>query len=170
MAQRDLHNMVKSFVAIPTSTISTNTTTNGVAIDTQGYDSTEFFIIAGTLDATIVFTPSIQVADDAGFTVNVNTVVDPFLIGTTAITDPGSPPGPNPAFTNANAGYATTAIADATLSGVALDSNKVARIGVLNKQRYVRLVETSTDKTTSGIITALAVLSHPHMPSTPKDK
>jgi len=169
MAQRDLHNLVKCFNAFNTQSITTNTTTYGNAIDTQGYDSTEFVLQAGTLDGTTVLTPIIQQADDVGFSVNVVTVVDPFLIGTTAITDPGTPPGPNPAFTNANAGSVTTALADATFRGSPSESNKVARIGVLNKQRFVRLGLTSA--TTSGsTMSAIAVLSNSHMPSTPKDK
>lgn len=169
MAQRDLHNLIKSYIAFNTQSITTNTTTNGNAIDTQGYDSTEFILIAGTLDGTTVLTPIIQQADDASFTVNVATIVDPFLIGTTAITDPGAPPGPNPAFTNANAGSVTTALADATFHGSPSESNKIARIGALNKQRYVRLNILSA--TTSGsTMTAVAVLSNAHMPSTPKDK
>jgi hypothetical protein len=62
MASRDLKNDIKIVNALNIASISTNTTTAGVEIDTQGYESVTFEIITGArTDGTV--TPLIQESD-----------------------------------------------------------------------------------------------------------
>ena len=62
MASRDLHSNIAVATALKHTTISANGATNGEIIDTLGYDSVEFVIVAGTLtDGT--YTPSLTVGD-----------------------------------------------------------------------------------------------------------
>ncbi|KQV33138.1 MULTISPECIES: hypothetical protein [unclassified Rhizobium] len=49
MASKDSHNNLNFAVALNIGAISSNTTTNGAIIDTQGYESVEFVIQSGTL-------------------------------------------------------------------------------------------------------------------------
>jgi len=65
MASRDLKNNIKILNALNIAAISTNTTTAGVEIDTQGYESVTFEIITGArTDGTV--TPLIQESDTSG--------------------------------------------------------------------------------------------------------
>jgi len=65
MASRDLKNNIKIANALNIASISTNTTTAGVEIDTQGYESVTFEIITGArTDGTV--TPLIQESDVLG--------------------------------------------------------------------------------------------------------
>jgi hypothetical protein len=65
MASRDLKNDIKILNALNIASISTNTTTAGVEIDTQGYESVTFEIITGArTDGTV--TPLIQETDTSG--------------------------------------------------------------------------------------------------------
>jgi hypothetical protein len=158
MAQLDLHNKVKTYPALTIQTIGTNTTTNGAIIDTLGYESVEFVILSGTItDGT--FVPVVYESDDSGLASPIATPAD-FLIGTIPITDPTTPPSPIAGTVNP--------YADATFT--APDDNKTARIGVLNKHRYVRLSFVSTGTSSGGVLSAVAILSDPHHNVTPKDK
>ena len=65
MASRDLKNNIKIANALNIASISTNTTTAGVEIDTQGFESVTFEIITGARsDGTV--TPLIQESDTSG--------------------------------------------------------------------------------------------------------
>lgn len=65
MASRDLKNNIKVLNALNIASISSNTTTAGVEIDTQGYESVTFEIITGArTDGTV--TPLIQESDTSG--------------------------------------------------------------------------------------------------------
>jgi len=65
MASRDLKNDIKIVNALNIAAISTNTTTAGVEIDTQGFESVTFEIITGArTDGTV--TPLIQETDTSG--------------------------------------------------------------------------------------------------------
>ena len=65
MASRDLKNDIKVVNALNIAAISTNTTTAGVEVDTQGYESVTFEIITGArTDGTV--TPLIQESDTSG--------------------------------------------------------------------------------------------------------
>lgn len=157
MAQLDLHNKIKNYIALNTGAITSSTTTNGIVIDTLGFESTEFEIISGTItDGTYV--PAIYESDDASFVAGVTAIPADFLIGTINIVEDvpsyGSP---------ISAPYV-----DATF--VAADDNKIARVGCLNKKRYVRLSIVSTGVTTGGTFTAIATLGHALQEPTAKDK
>jgi hypothetical protein len=155
MAQKEMHQSIKNYSALNIVAISTDTTTNGNIIDTKGFESTEFVIHAGTItDGS--YAPAIYESDDSAFATS-NQIVDPLLVGTTNVVEP------LPAY-----GSATDPVGDATFA--ATDSNKVARIGVLNKKRYVRLSLASTGVTTGGTLSAIAVLSYPLHAPTEKDK
>jgi len=159
MAQFDTHNYLKTTSAFNIQAISSDTTTVGNIIDTLGYDSVEIIFHTGTLDATTVFTPVIQESDDSTFATGVVTTPTAELIGTTNVVEP------RPDY----ASPAVSALADVTFTGVA-QSNLTARIGVLNKHRYVRVSIVTTLHTTGGTISAIAAMAYPaHLP-TPKDK
>jgi hypothetical protein len=169
MAQRDLHNQMKSVNAFHTQTISTNTTTNGVIIDTLGFEGVEFIIQAGVLTDGSSYTPTFNESDaatDPTFTNDQTAIVAPMLIGTTAVTDtPGTVP--NPSYTSP----ADSPIADVTFVGISgADSHKIARIGVLNKKRYVRISIASLGVSSGGIFNAVAILGFPLYAPTSKDK
>ena len=79
---RDLHNNVKVEVALNTSAISTDTTTNGNIIDMQGFGAIEFIIQSGTLTDG-AYTPLIE-EDDAADLATATAVADSDLLGTEA--------------------------------------------------------------------------------------
>jgi hypothetical protein len=81
MASVDLKNDIKSLNALNIQAITTNATTAGVEIDTQGFDSVTFEIITGArTDGTV--TPLIQESDVSGS--YSGSVADDDLIGTEA--------------------------------------------------------------------------------------
>jgi hypothetical protein len=165
MAQRDLHNISKYYVALDMQSITTNTTTVGKIIDTNGYEGVEFSIQSGTdLDATTVFTPVLEDGDNSSLTDAA--VVDlEFVIGTTNVT------GVRPDYGTLTSGTvtpSTTPIADATFTTTA-DCSKVKRIGYVGRKRYVRLSIVTTAKTSGGTMGAQCVLGYPHVVPTPKD-
>lgn len=81
MASVDLKNDIKSLNALNIQAITTNATTAGVEIDTQGFDSVTFEILTGArTDGTV--TPLIQESDTSGS--YSGSVADDDLIGTEA--------------------------------------------------------------------------------------
>jgi hypothetical protein len=112
-------------------TISSDTTTNGIIIDTAGYESLEFVIQTATITLGTI-TPVIQESDDSGLADPV-TVTDAsgFLLGT---------------------------LADATFA--ATDDNKTKRIGYAGKKRYVRL-SVVTASSANLVVGAVAILGAP---------
>lgn len=79
MSSQDLHNNVDERIALNFQTINSDTTTNGVIIDTQGFESLEFMIVTGTVSAGDV-TPAMQDGDDSGLS-DAATVDSAFVIG-----------------------------------------------------------------------------------------
>jgi hypothetical protein len=136
MASRDLHDNIFVYNALNTSTIATDTTTNGNIIDTQAFESVEFVIQSGTVtDGT--FTPSIQEGDESNLS-DAETATD--LIP--------------------ESGAATAA------TFVAANDNAVRRLGYIGGKRYVRLRLASTGTTSGGVFSATAILGHPqNMPT-----
>ncbi len=63
--ERDLHDNIDDLVALDSQDISTDTTTAGNIIDTQGYESLEYLIISGAI-ADGVFTTLLEEGDDSG--------------------------------------------------------------------------------------------------------
>lgn len=157
MAQKDIHNNVKFVNALNITAIASDTTTNGNIIDTEGFEGVEVVIKSGTItDGT--YTPAIYQSSDPTFATDVQQIVAPLLIGTTNVVEPlpsyGSP--------------IVDPIADVTF--VTADGNKIARIGVLNKKRYIRLSIVSTGVTTGGTFSADVLLGYPWHAPTSKDK
>lgn len=79
---RDLHNDVLQLVAFNTTVISTDTTTNGNIIDSAGFYSLEFVLLAGTL-TTGTYTPVVEHGDDPALS-DAAVVPTDFLLGTLA--------------------------------------------------------------------------------------
>ena len=82
MPNREIHNDIAKDVALNIAAISTNTTTNGVIIDTQAYDAIEFAMQSGTLTDG-AYTPLIEDGDDSGLS-DAAAVVDAELTNTEA--------------------------------------------------------------------------------------
>jgi hypothetical protein len=79
MASFDMHSDVYGVVAKNTAAISSNTTTAGNIIDTQGYEGVEFFIQSGAYtDGT--YTPLLEESDAADLS-GSNAVADEDLVG-----------------------------------------------------------------------------------------
>jgi hypothetical protein len=82
MAQFDTASVIAPSVGLNTAAITSNTTTNGVIIDTQGYNSLTYLLNVGArTDGT--FTPSIQHGDAANLS-DAATVTADDLVGTYA--------------------------------------------------------------------------------------
>lgn len=82
MATRDIYNNLNDLVAFTTQAVTTDTTTAGAIIDTQGFSSLLFVMLAGTLtDGT--YTPLIEHGDDSGLS-DAAAVPDDQLNGTEA--------------------------------------------------------------------------------------
>tara|TARA_Y100001970_G_scaffold266398_1_gene355045 strand:+ start:7182 stop:7583 length:402 start_codon:yes stop_codon:yes gene_type:complete len=82
MAKRELKSTTSPVVALNTTAISSDTTTNGVIIDTAGYESILFIIQSGTItDGT--YTSLIQEGDDSGLS-DAASVADADLTNTEA--------------------------------------------------------------------------------------
>lgn len=155
MAQKDLHNNIKCFNAFNIQAITIDGNHTGNIINTSGYEATEIIIQSGTITDG-VYAPAIYESDDSGFATS-SLVPAERLIGTTNVVEP------LPSY-----GSATNPIVDATFT--IGDSNKVARIGVLNKKRYIRLQITAAATTSGGYFGSTAVLGYPLHAPTPKDK
>jgi hypothetical protein len=85
MGQRDLHDNVDERVALNTQLINTDTTTAGVIIDTQGYESVEFIVQAGVVTAGDV-TPLLEDGDDSGLS-DAAAVAADFRLGSLVLLD-----------------------------------------------------------------------------------
>lgn len=83
MASFDQKSNIDAQVALNIQTIASDTTTNGVKIDTQGYEAVTFVIQAGVVTAGDVTALIEESSDNTTFT----PVSDTFLIGTEADTN-----------------------------------------------------------------------------------
>ena len=137
MAKKDLKNSILEKVALNIQAISSDTTTDGAAIDTKGYQSVTFVLQSATLtDGT--YTPVIEESDTGDFSGEENAVADADLLGT-----------------------------EAAAAFAAADDNEVRRIGYVGNKRYVRLTLVSTSTSTGGTLGAVAILGHPEVQETP---
>jgi hypothetical protein len=137
MAKKDLKNSILEKVALNIQAISSNTTTDGAAIDTKGYQSVTFVLQSATLtDGT--YTPVIEESDTGAFAGEENAVADADLLGT-----------------------------EAAAAFAAADDNEVRRIGYVGNKRYVRLTLVSASTSTGGTLGAVAILGHPEVQETP---
>jgi len=72
MSEFDLHSNVKNLVShAPIDIVATSP--QGAVIDTSGFESIEYIIQSGTLNAG-TFVPLLEESDDAGFSIGVTTV------------------------------------------------------------------------------------------------
>lgn len=80
MTQRDLHHSIKASNALDTAAITSDTTTVGEIIDTQGFESTEFLIQSGVItDGS--YAVLVEEGDDSGLS-DAAAVADDDLLGT----------------------------------------------------------------------------------------
>lgn len=83
MTTRDTFNNLSIVNALDTQVISSDTTTDGEVIDTQGFESLTFSLKSGAYtDGT--YTPVIEESDEVTFGGEENAVADGDLIGTEA--------------------------------------------------------------------------------------
>jgi hypothetical protein len=130
---QDLYNSIKVKPALNIQTISTNTTTAGNIIDTQGFESCTFLFFMGALtdgDYTVLLQEG-----DASNLSDVASVADGDMIP-----DSGG-----------------EASASFTADG---DDNKVSKIAYKGTKRYVRLSIVSASTSSGAVCGALAVLGH----------
>ncbi len=128
---KDSHNNFKVSRAISPVTVSNNTAQVGQIIDTQGYDSLEFLIAAGSLaDLDATYTVLVEEGDDSGLS-DAAAVADTDLLGT-----------------EAEAGFDFS------------NDDEVRKIGYIGSKRYVRLTITPANNTANASLSAVAVQGH----------
>lgn len=82
MTSMDMHTKIDTSSGLNIQSIASDTTTNGIVIDTQNFESIEWLIFSGTItDGT--YTPVIEESDAANFS-GATTVSTDFLLGTIA--------------------------------------------------------------------------------------
>ncbi|MBC3889508.1 hypothetical protein GH810_14435 [Acetobacterium paludosum] len=133
---KDMYNNIKQQNAFNSQAITTNTTVNGEIIDTAGFNSLTFIVKAGTITDGD-YAVSLMEGDNAALT-DAALVADADLLGL-------------------EAGASFTADTD---------DNKTTRIGYRGNKRYVRLSITTTNVTTGGAISAVAILGNPQFAPT----
>jgi len=129
---RDLMNSIHTAVALAPVVATDNTAQVSAIIDTRGYDSLTFAILAGTLaDADATF----AVTMDHGDASNLS---DAASVPTAEI-------------------LGTLALAGLTFA----DDAETRKVGYLGAKRYVRLTITPTGNTGNAPLAVLAILGHP---------
>lgn len=123
--------------ALNPQAITTDTTTDGTAIDLKGYHSCLFVIQSATItDGT--YTPVIEESSTGDFSGEETAVIDADLTNT-----------------EANAAFA------------AADDNECKTIGYIGSERYVRFTITSASTSSGGTLGAVAILGNPEVAPTP---
>jgi hypothetical protein len=127
----DIHSTISTSIALANATISTNTTTAGAIIDTQGFEALEFVISTGTIaDGSYALKVETGSASNLSDAVDITASTTQVVIGNKAAI-------------------------------VAADDNISRRIGVVEFNRYVRLSLVSTGVTTGGTnFSAVAIKAH----------
>lgn len=139
MSSQDLHNKIKTSVGLDIAAITTDTTTNGNIIDTQGFESLEYILVSATItDGDYV--PAMVHGDAANLS-DAAAVPTDFIVGS----------------------YADASFTEDT------DDNQTRRVGYVAHKRYVRLDIASTSTTSGGTLGAIAVLSNAHHQPTAED-
>jgi len=132
MAIKDMESQMKESAALPIQAIGTNTTTNGTAVDMQGYQALTFVFHSGAVtDGT--FTPALLEGDDSNIS-NASAVADADLL---------------PSGTGQEAAAAINA------------ANSVSKLGYRGTRRYVFPTIVSTAVTTGGTIGVTAIQECP---------
>ena len=133
MATRDLMNDIHTVVALAPVVASDNTVLTTAAIDTAGFESVTFVVLAGTLaDADATF--AVEVQEGSTSTQSAHTAVaDIDLIGTEAL-----------------AGFTFG------------DDGETRKIGYKGSAQYVSLEITPSGNSGNAPLAVLAILGHPH--------
>jgi hypothetical protein len=129
--EHDLHSKIASKIALSPSSISSDTTTDGQSIDTNGFESLDFQILSGALNSG-TFTAKIQESEDdgSGISDGVWVDVDPELVLGEAIFESS-------------------------------DSDTVKRLGTISKARFVRLsIVSSGGASGANGFSSLAILGN----------
>lgn len=135
---RDLMNNIHVRRAISPVSVADNTAQVGQVIDRQGFDSLTFVLALGSLaDPDANFVVLVEHDDASGFG-TAAAVADEELIGTEVL-----------------AGFQFD------------DDNEVRKIGYAGIKRYVRLTVTPVNNASAALLSAVAILGHPHIAPTP---
>lgn len=136
MSNNDLHNNVKQVLAIIPAAIGANATKTGAIIDRQGYGGVEFVIDYGSVTTTGSIVT--LVCKEGDVTGTLTSVADADLLGTEAL---------------------ASLLAGARVAGTGKEVSK--RLGYKGNKRYVQLNAVQTGTTSTGAISATAVLFNP---------
>lgn len=129
---RDLMNSIHTAVALAPVVATDNTAQVSAIIDTRGYDSLTFAILAGTLaDADATFAVTMDHGDASNLS-DAASVPTGDIVGTLAL-----------------AGFTFA------------DDAETRKIGYVGAKRYVRLTITPTGNAGNAPLAALAILGHP---------
>ncbi len=150
MASKDLYTLTAPIVGLNTQTIASDTVVDGNTIDMQFFEGVLFTIQTGALtDGT--YTPKLQDSPDG---TNWTDVVDQ--------AGSGSVTGPYYAIGNYSTNLVSTGGYPAAVISTA---NTATNLGYVGKQRYVRIVITSS-LVTSGAVIGVSVNKYwPHYAS-----
>lgn len=138
----DLHNNVRTKVALLPAAIGANATKTGVIIDRQGYGGVEFVVMYGAVTTTGTIVTAVMKEGDA--TGSLTSVADGDMLGTEAL---------------------VSLLAGARVAGTGKEVTK--RIGYVGTKRYAQLNFVQTGTTSVGYIAAAALLHSPD--SSPQD-
>lgn len=116
----DLHHTIEANIALANQNITTNTTTAGAIIDTQGFEGFEFIVSTGTIT-------------DGSYAFLVETGNDSALADAVDIT-----------------ASTTQVVIGNKTALVAADDDTTRKLGVVEHDRYIRLSLVSTGVTTGG--------------------
>lgn len=83
MAQKDLHNSIKNTFTLSQQKIGTDTTTNGVGVDTTFFESIEF-VMSGGVNQVSIF-KALLLLEDSDTDSNFTPVADEFILGDPAL-------------------------------------------------------------------------------------
>lgn len=128
MPVKDIRSNLKP-IQVMNANITSNTTTSGSILDTQGYDLGVMFQYASPVYTDGTFTPTILESDDPAMA-GSNTVAADNLIGT---------------------------YAGAVVSAVTAALGTLPTIGVIGTKRYLQVQEVSTSVTTGARIVITAI-------------
>lgn len=138
----DLHNNIRTKVALLPAAIGANATKTGVIIDRQGYGGVEFVVMYGAVTTTGTVVTAVMKEGDA--TGSLTSVADGDMLGTEAL---------------------VSLLAGARVAGAGKEVTK--RIGYVGTKRYAQLNFVQTGTTSVGYIAAAALLHSPE--SAPQD-
>lgn len=136
---RDFANNVQVKRVLSPVSVSDDTALVGEIIDRLGYDSLTYVIATGSIaDANATFAVLLEHGDAANLS-DAAAVADADMISQTS----GTPPETAAAFQFD-------------------DDNEVRKIGYIGNKRYTRLTITPTGNGSAALLSAVAVLAHPH--------